>query len=155
MSSKDTIENLFEVLQELDNADYWLKRSWEKCKQIEPGRELSEQEYDDLEAFTSRFARSSDLLLQKVFRAIDAVELERSGTLLDAANRAEKRNIIESVDDIRRIREVRNEISHEYLTNNLTGLFEEVRQLTPLLRTMILNAKEYCKRYEIWTRTGQ
>jgi hypothetical protein len=149
MNRGDVTENLFEVLKELENADYWLRRSWDKCRPITPESGLSDPQYDDLEAFTSRFARASDLLLQKVFRAIDAVELERSGTLLDAANRAEKRGIIDSVEDIRRIRELRNDISHEYLTENLTHFFQEVMRATPLLLAMISNAKIYCERFSL------
>lgn len=147
-TDKDTIENLFEVLKELENAENWLARSWEKCRAINPEQELSAQHYDDLEAFTSRFARTSDFLLQKVFRAIDAVEMERSGTLLDAVNRAEKRGIIDSVADIRRIRELRNEIAHEYLTENLNLLFQEVKNVTPMLRTIIANTQSYCERFK-------
>lgn len=114
MNKKHSIDNLFQVLNELDNADFWLKRSWLKCKDLNPEEDLTEQQYDDLEAFTSRFSRASDLLLQKVFRAIDAAELEISGTLLDAANRAEKRGIIENVENIRRIREVRTWRNNSY-----------------------------------------
>ena len=145
---KDTIENLFDVLKELENAEQWLTRSLEKCRAINPEQDLSAQHYDDLEAFTSRFARTSDLLLQKVFRAIDAVEMERSGTLLDAVNRAEKRGIIDSVADIRRIRELRNEIAHEYLTENLNLLFQEVKNATPLLKAIIASTKSYSERFK-------
>ena len=147
MNRTDTIENLFVILKELENADHWLARSWDKCRSISHEQGLSNQQYDDLEAFTSRFARASDLLLQKVFRAIDTAEMEKSGTLLDAANRAEKRGIIESVEDVRRIRELRNNISHEYLTENLILLFEDVNTATPVLRTMMANARNYCERF--------
>ena len=41
----------------------------------------------------SRYTRICDLLLQKVFRSTDAFELERSETMLDALNRAEKRGL--------------------------------------------------------------
>ncbi len=149
MKHTDTLENLFVVLKELENAERWLSRSREKCQSINHENGLSEEQYDDLEAFTSRFARASDLLLQKVFRAIDAAEMERSGTLLDAANRAEKRGIIDSVEEVRRIRELRNEISHEYLTENLILLFQEVNKATPLLLTMMTNAMDYCTRFRM------
>ncbi len=70
MNKKHSIDNLFEVLNELEHAEFWLKRSWSKCKDLNSEEDLIEQQYDDLEAFTSRFSRASDLLLQKVFRAI-------------------------------------------------------------------------------------
>ena len=49
-----------------------------------------------MENLTSRFSRTIDLIVNKVFRSIDYVELEDSGTLIDVVNRAEKRELIHS-----------------------------------------------------------
>jgi hypothetical protein len=43
-----------------------------------------------------------DVILNKVFRSIDAIELEDGGTLLDVVNRAEKRGIIDSAEPSKR-----------------------------------------------------
>ena len=53
--------------------------------------------------------------------------------MLDVLARAEKRGLIESVDRFRLIREVRNEIAHEYLLDDLGELFERVKEYTPEL----------------------
>jgi ABC-type phosphate/phosphonate transport system ATPase subunit len=43
---------------------------------------------ESVEAFSSRFARTVDLLVNKVLRSLDRVELKSEGTLLDVVNRA-------------------------------------------------------------------
>ena len=107
----------------------WLERSYRKCKGLDTAQPLDEEQCDDIEALTSRFARASDLFVQKALRAIDAVELEKGGTLLDAAHRAEKRGVVGGFEGIRRIREVRNEISHEYISENPVRLLDQVVSL--------------------------
>ena len=64
------------------------------------------EEHDALEVLASRFARASDLLVQRAFRGIDRAELEDPGSVLDVLARAEKRGLIESVERFRLIREV-------------------------------------------------
>ncbi len=76
-------------------------------------------------------------MLQKVFRAMDAIELVDEGSLLDRINRAEKRGIIESAVLWREIRQLRNQIAHEYVLMDQRELFERTMQFSPeLLRTM-------------------
>jgi hypothetical protein len=43
---------------------------------------LASADFDAFESLTSRYARVTDMILQKLFRCLDAVELEDSGTLL-------------------------------------------------------------------------
>ena len=141
------IEVLREILSELIRARHWLVRSWEKCKLIHFDRQISDEEYDALEAYTSRFSRASDLLIQKVFRAIDSVELEKSGTLLDAVNRAVKRGIVHDEHELRIIRETRNEISHEYISEEIVGIYDQITEYTPKLLLIIDHAIDYCRKY--------
>ena len=91
MKQKDLILNLFDTINILDNAVHWLKRSYTICSGIGVKESYTEEESDDLETLTSRFARVSDILIQKAFRSIDAVEFENKGTLIDVVNRAHKR----------------------------------------------------------------
>lgn len=95
--------------------------------------EIPEELAVQLEALTARFARLADLLIQKLFRAQDAMLLEDEGTLLDRLNRAEKRGVIHSVEQWREIRELRNQIAHEYVLSDLRELFEAVIRVTPVL----------------------
>ena len=92
---------------------------------------------------TSRFARVSDILLQKFFRALDVVELAEGGTLLDVLLRAEKRGLVESADQFLEIRELRNEISREYAAEDLAALFEAVLHKSPELIAAVERSMHY------------
>ena len=147
MHAMDVFQNLRESLAALDRATDWLERSIEQCHAIDLQAVLQPDECDALEALTSRYARVSDMLVQKVYRAIDSVELEEGGSPLDVLNRAHKRDLIESVDDMREIREVRNEVAHEYAVEDLTGLFTDVLRLAPQLLTLRDRVMQYCDKY--------
>ena len=68
---------------------------------------------------TSRFARLSDIIIQKLLRGLDRYELEPSGSTIDVINRAERRGLIDSAGCWRDLRELRNEIAHEYVADGL------------------------------------
>lgn len=137
-----------ETLDQLTLAQTHLKTSFANCQKLSLDGPHSENDLIQFETLTSRFARASDILLQKVYRSIDAVELTDGGTLLDALNRAEKRLLIDAVSDMRLIRDLRNDIAHEYITERLWLLHEEVFELVPKLLDMITRALNYAKKYE-------
>lgn len=147
MTQNDYINNLIETLKLLDDSLYWLKRSYNICLKIGILEDYNDEEFDHYETLTSRFARVSDIITQKVFRSIDAVEFEEGGTLLDVLNRAHKRNLFESIDDIRFIRDLRNHIIHEYDKINLKTLFQDILKHTPNLFEIIEKTKKYCNKY--------
>ena len=149
MKQKDLILNLFDTINQVDNAVHWLKRSYTICSGIGVKESYTEEEYDALETLTSRFARVSDIIIQKAFRSIDAVEFENKGTLIDIVNRAHKRGFFESIEKLREIRELRNSIAHEYVQEGLADTFADVLKLTPELFNMVVQIKNYCKKYEI------
>ena len=149
MTRPDVIENLFATLQLLDNTLHWLKRSYTICERIGCKEHYTDEEFDAFEAFTGRYARVADILIHKMYRAIDAVEMESGGTVLDVANRAHKRNLTVSVEELREIKDVRNEIAHEYVQSDPADVFEDVFRLTPKLFTLCENVKTYCKRYAV------
>lgn len=127
-----------------------LSRSYVNASTLTPfSRGLSDNDLIELDALTSRFARLSDILIQKVFRAIDAVELVDEGSLLDRLNRAHRRKIIHSVDDFRNIRELRNQIAHEYVIEDMDSLYNDVVTHTPLLIHCLQQIKEYIEKQEL------
>lgn len=145
MKQKDYITNLFEVLVQLNLAKKHLEASFKHCLAIK--NHCSEDDLIQFEALTSRFARTADLLIHKVYRSIDAVELVEGGTLIDVLNRAEKRELIDSLARMRIIKDLRNDIAHEYLTEQLWLLHEEVFKLVPELLDYINRVNIYAKRY--------
>jgi len=147
VTQNDYVINLQNALSQLDNALYWLNRSYRQCGPIGIKSTYTESELDNFEALTSRFARVSDILTQKVYRSIDAVEFETSGTMIDVVNRAEKRGLIDSTDQIRTIRDLRNSIAHEYVKESLIELFQDTLKLIPTLLKLVNYAKQYCQKY--------
>jgi uncharacterized protein YutE (UPF0331/DUF86 family) len=125
---------LAESLAELERALGHLRYSASSCaEQVARPASPSEEELARIEAFTSRFARVVDLMSKRVLRAIDAFEMYEPGTLLDVANRAEKRGLIESVEWLRELKDTRNRISHDYAGDLLPEVLAYCRAELPRL----------------------
>lgn len=88
---------------------------------------------ESVEAFGSRFARTVHLLVNKVLRSLDRVELKPEGTLLDVVNRAERRGFIARAADLREMKDVRNIIAHDYAGIRMADIFRCCREKKPLL----------------------
>lgn len=149
MTQDDYVENLAQDLELLEKSLLWLKRSYDICSAFGDKTAFSPEEYDAVETLTSRYARTSDILIQKIFRSIDKVELEDRGTMIDVVNRADKRGLFESVNEIRAIRDLRNQIAHEYSNEELEKLFADVMRFTPRLQRIADNIFAYSSRFGI------
>jgi len=139
----DLINILKHELNELEKARDILEYSYKKCKIIKVKPGLTNEQLESFEALTSRFARLSDIIIQKIFRCFDILDLEEKGTVRDRINRAEKKQLIESADEFIQIRILRNEISHEYQSATIFVIFEKVMELTPILLKSIDNINVY------------
>ncbi len=106
---------------------------------------VTEAELESAEAFTSRFARCVDLLVNKVLRSLDRVELLPTGTLLDVVNRAEKRGFINQAAGLREMKDVRNLIVHDYAGRKLPEIFAYCRQQKPVFDRAADLAGDYGK----------
>lgn len=137
--------NIHELLKatmlELEKSQSWLNRSYQMCLDI-PSNPSTEQQ-DIIEAFTSRYSRTVDLLTNKVFRMLDNIEFLEQGSMIDIMNRVHKREIIDSVDQIRQLKDLRNRIAHEYSSDDMLELFVTTRDLTPILFTIIERTLSY------------
>jgi len=140
---------LRENLDGMRKSVLWLRRSYAKCRQIGVKENYTEDEFDAFENLASRFARMLDVILNKVFRSIDAIELEDSGTLLDAVNRAEKRGVIDSAERVRALKDLRNDIVHEYETDDLKSVFQNTLDATPALFAIAERIERYCERFAV------
>lgn len=147
MIQKDHLANLIENLEQLNQARKHLETSLERCSRLTSKETLSETNLIEFEALTSRFARISDMLIHKIYRSIDAVELVEGGTLIDVLNRAAKRNLIDSLTEMRAMKDLRNDIAHEYITERLWILHNEVFTRVPKLLELVHRANEYAKKY--------
>ena len=144
---KDMNEALRHELHELEKAGDILEYSYNKCKTIGIKSDLSTDQLESFEALTSRFARLSDIIIQKILRNFEILDLEEKGTVRDRINRAEKKQVIESADDFIQIRILRNEIAHEYQLETIYSIFEKVVELTPILLKSIDRLTAYAHKY--------
>ncbi len=106
-------------------------------------KEYTDSESDLFEALSGRFARAADLLFRRVFRSIDMFEFEETGTLIDVLGRAEKRGLLSSIEEARKIRELRNDIVHEYMIEDIQDIYRSLLYCTPLLLMIIEKTRDY------------
>ncbi len=124
-----------EIIESLHRANERLRYSLNKSQQIQLNYpELSEEELEILESLCSRFARLSDILLQKAFRFIDIFELgEPDIQIQQRIDNAEHRRLIPNAETFKYIRELRNEIVHNYNLVDQNEFFEEIIKYSPIL----------------------
>jgi len=126
-------ELLAQALAELADARRHLDFSHQQVARLpDTLAGATESQLESVEAFTSRFARAVDLLVNKVLRSLDRVELKPPGTLLDTVNRAEQRGFIDRADNLREMKDVRNMIAHDYAGAKTAEIFAFCREQKPV-----------------------
>lgn len=115
-------EEMLTLEQSLDT----LRLSVVKCERIYPKARYSFEELESFDSLTSKFGRTSDFYTQKVLRTIWMLLHEGFVPFIDMLNKAEKMNILSSADQCIAIRDLRNQISHEYIPQAVTHLVPDV-----------------------------
>jgi hypothetical protein len=128
------LRNLLRMeLDSLGRAASSLRRSAAKCSQLTPSPRQSFEEEESFDALTSKFARCSDILTQKVLRTLVFLMREEAPTFIDRMNLCEKLGAIPSAKSLVEIRDLRNTIAHEYAVDDLMELYADVLKLCPHL----------------------
>ena len=80
---------------------------------------LSDENLGFLELASSRFAKLQDIIGSKIFQLfLESVEEDIAGkSFLDQLNKLERLNIIPNADYWIKMREIRNQVTHEYPDN--------------------------------------
>lgn len=143
----DELALLKEEIELLEHATRNLNQSYKKCKAIGVKETYSDDELESIEALTSRFARTADILIQRMFRLIDELDLSPNGTVRDRINRAEKKELISDAHEFVEIRKLRNTIAHEYKADAPESIYADVLQKTPHLLDSIKRTKQYANSY--------
>jgi hypothetical protein len=131
-------------LKLMNDASSILEYSYKKCLKIKIKDQLSFKELDAFENLASRFARLSDIVIQKVIKTIHAINLDDVTTVRDSINAAEKMNLINSAGVMIEMRELRNSIVHEYMPDAIKSIFISILRLTPYLQKDIKLINLYC-----------
>jgi uncharacterized protein YutE (UPF0331/DUF86 family) len=138
-------EELKEDFSRLDRAVHILKYSLQRCKNIGVKADYSLEELDRFESLTSRFARNRDIYTQKVMKGVILILREEANTFIDRSNLFEKLEI-SSAEDLKLIRDLRNEISHEYKIDDITEIFEAVIEHSDKLIAVIERTKAFAEK---------
>ena len=122
-----------------------LQQSRDKTHQLFQQSELSFEELESIDSLTSKFSRTSDIYLQKVLCSIWMLLCEDTVPLIDLLNRAEKMMIIVSAEELLQMRDIRNQIAHEYLPEAVLELASEVVVMTTLLQKNIQQTERFLR----------
>ncbi len=143
------LENALAQIALAEAAADALRYSFEQRPLVQDTRQYTPLDWERLDALTVRFARLADVLTQRVWRVLDLVEFEPpAATFLDRVARAEKRDLIGSALAWKEIRELRNEIVHEYVTASLMLLLANVIRHTPELLQATSRLARYKKTFQ-------
>jgi len=145
--SREYLQLLKEEMKLLEGAMTALKHSYDACTIIGIKDNYGLEELERFEALSSRFARASDIFIQKILRLIEEIDLESPGTVRDRINRAEKKGIIDAAEDLITIRNLRNDIAHEYMPDVIKEIFKSVLAYCPYLFKCLDSLKQYCQKY--------
>jgi hypothetical protein len=147
-----SVENVKAVLKAnrdaLETALPSFLRSLEKCRAFDLESPLSFEAEESFDALTSKFARVSDIFTQKVLKSFVILTREDAPTFMDRMNLCEKLGVIPSAEDLIDIRDLRNQIAHEYLSNNLIEVYQECLVLSDKLMTAIRSSDPAVKRFQ-------
>jgi hypothetical protein len=129
-------------LPNIESATQYLTHSLHRCAGFEFWLPPTPEQLERLEAMSAGFARLSDLLIQRLFRLIDEIELVGTSTVLDRIYRAEKRGWGQASELIK-IRELRNTIAHEYALDALPEIYSSLITSSSHLLHATQQAKHY------------
>jgi hypothetical protein len=146
--SREIVQSVLKANREvLDQALPSFRRSLEKCRSLYLNGPRTFEVEESLDALTSKFARVSDIFTQKVLKSLILLTREDAPTFVDRMNLCEKLGVITSAADLIEIRDLRNQIAHEYLTENLTEVYEDCMALSEKLLSEIQAAYPAIERY--------
>ena len=126
MKDKNYLDQLRNDMKDVETAVKNLNMSFEKCKKIGLKQNYNFEEQESFDSFTSKFSRTSDIYSQKILKTIFLLLRENPKSFIDRSNLAEKLEIIPSADDLIAIRDIRNEIVHEYIVEELPRIYKEI-----------------------------
>ena len=122
-----------------------LQQSRDKTHLLLQQSEFSFEELKSIDSWTSKFSRTSDTYFHKVLRSIWMLLREDTVPLIDLLHRAEKLMIILFAEKLLQMRDIRNQIAHEYLPEAVPELASEVVVMTTLLQKNIEQTERFLR----------
>jgi hypothetical protein len=143
IDKKLKIQLLNEEISLLEKSVETLSLSIHKCTLVLKKETYSFEEMESFDSLTSKFGRTSDLYTQKIIRTIWMLLREAFVPFIDMLNKAEKMGIVQSADQLLEIRDLRNQITHEYIPEAITDLIPDVLENSTLLIENIECTKQF------------
>lgn len=125
--------------------DCKIDETWVNDLEREP--ELAEK----LEAFVSRFGRMQDTIADKLLPRWLQAQAENPGSQIEVLNRAERLNVLASVENWLVARKLRNRLVHEYMES--AELFAEDLKLAKELSKILIQTYNSIRHFAL-TRMG-
>lgn len=141
----DLLQSEWELLQAAVST---LQLSIIKCQSIGVKKSYTFEELESFDSLTSKFNRTSDIFTQKVLRSVWMLLHESFVPFIDMMNKSEKMLILRSADKMIEIRDLRNQIAHEYIPESIRDLVPEVIELTSQLIENIEDCRHFMETRE-------
>lgn len=129
----------------LEAAISTLQLSIRKCETIGFKESYTFEELESFDSLTSKFNRTSDIFTQKVLRSVWMLLHEPFAPYIDMMNKCEKIMVLLSADQMIEIRDLRNQIAHEYIPEAIRDLVPEVSDLSSHLLENIYLCRQFLK----------
>jgi len=136
-------------LNECNKHKMRIEKSYAKVKEIFPlsaprYQSLSDDEVEAIDQYLFRFSKLQDTLGQRVFKLIvsEYEENIETFTFIDILNRLEKIGVLEDVNIWKKLRDVRNDIAHQYddepqqMAEALNNIFAYKTELIAILESI-------------------
>ena len=147
MPASKIIKLLEENLQQAREAAGHLSVSVDRCKDFAFSPPFNEIQLIELEALTGRFARLSDILIQKVLKTIERLDGDTPGTVRDRILQAEKKESIQTAGTVIDIRDVRNTIAYDYDNTPFNEIVLFVIKNSTFLLQSIESSVQYSRKF--------
>lgn len=125
-----------------------MRLSVEKAHSIGKKPDYSFEEMETFDSLAAKFGRAADIFTQKVLRSIWILLHENHLPFIDMMNKAEQIRLIDSAEKMIEIRDLRNQIAHEYIPEAIQELIPLVISLTADLEKNIGYTMSFLKERE-------
>jgi len=130
----------------------WYEKSFKKCKKIDIVNksldDLRESEVESLETLAGRYGRTVDILINRILLNLDLIEGEETGRKLDVVIRAEKRGFVKDYSILLELKDLRNELAHEYIDEEIRNRFLEIIEKGDVIMKISEEIENYIKKYK-------
>jgi hypothetical protein len=129
MNSQDQHLVTLASLDKFRNAVELVKASLGKLSPYDAEHEYTADECEPYDALCDRFVRAVEVGL-KFFRSFERYQFgEDSETLRDLLNRMEKLEMISSVEQWFKMRDIRNRIVHDYIPAQIKQIYDDIMDI--------------------------